>query len=149
MKMIKAAVAAAALLVLSRAANAADYQFFSGRTDPHWRSDLLAWLAKEKPDPTNVSIGITADGEVHAYAVQGQFTGIYSVQRLRHPNDRPNSALRAMMDGGTARIIGFAPARERLGEEAPAPGAEAPEEAPAPNASRAKFSVYLLTWTKQ
>jgi hypothetical protein len=158
MRMIKAAAAAAALFLLSTAANAADYQYFNAQTDPHWRSDLLAWLAKDKPAPTDVSIGITPDGEVHAYAVVGQFTGIYSIQRLRHPNDRANGAFKTIMDGGTGRIIGFAPAHVRAHEEAPAPGGEAPEDAPAPNAavpsaspngSKAKFSVYLLTWTKQ
>jgi hypothetical protein len=158
MKTIKAAAAVTALFLLSTAANAADYQYFNAQTDPHWRSDLLAWLAKNKPAPTDVSIGITPDGEVHAYAVVGQFTGIYAIQRLRHPNDRANSAVKAIMDGGIGRIIGFAPAHVRAHEETTAPGGEAPEDAPAPNAavpdasskgSRAKYSVYLLTWTKQ
>jgi hypothetical protein len=149
MKMIKAAAAAAALVLLSTAANAADYQYLN-QSNRHWRSDLLGWLAKEKPDPTNVSIGITPDGEVHAYAVQGQFTGIYSIQRLRHPNDRPNNAFRTIVDGGTGRIIGFGPARGgKPEEEAPAPGAEPAEDAAAPHASKPKFNVYLLTWTKQ
>jgi hypothetical protein len=154
MRMIKAAAAATALFLLSTAANAADYQYFNAQTDPHWRSDLLAWLQKTKPAPTDISIGITPDGEVHAYAVAGQFTGIYSIQRLRHPNDRANNAFKTIMDGGTGKIIGFAPAHVRAHEEAPAPGGEAPQDAPAPNgavqdSTKAKYSVYLLTWTKQ
>ena len=64
--------------------------------------------------------------------VAGQFTGIYSIQRLRHPNDRANNAFKTIMDGGIGKIIGFAPAHVRAHEEAPAPGGEAPEDAPAP-----------------
>src|ERR1700744_2703988 len=153
MKMIKAVIAAA-LFSLSTVAYAADYQYFNAQTDPHWRTDLLAWLAKDKPAPTDVSIGITPDGEGHAYAVAGQFTGIYSFQRLRHPNDRANNAIKAMMDGGIGRVIGFAPAHVRAHEETPAAGGEAPEDAPAPNgavqnSTKPKYSAYLLTWTQQ
>lgn len=106
-KMIKAAAAAAFFCIVSTAAGAADYQYLNGQTDSHWRTDLLAWLAKNKPDPANVSIGITPDGDIHAYAVPGQFPGIYSIQRLHHPADRANSAFRSVLDGGTGKIIGF------------------------------------------
>jgi hypothetical protein len=172
MKTMKLAAAAALLCIISTAASAADYQYLNGKVDSHWRSDLLAWLAKNKPDPTNVSIGITPDGDVHAYAVPGQFTGIYSIQRLHHPSDRANAAFRAMVDGGIGRIIGFGP-RKHAGErppsppsnpasnqptdqpsgpqdDGPAPPAEGQgEQGPAQGGSAAKFDVYILSWTKQ
>jgi hypothetical protein len=59
MRTMRLAAIAAFVRVVSTAAWAIDYQYLSGRTDTHWRSNLLAWLAKNKPDPTNVSIGIT------------------------------------------------------------------------------------------
>jgi hypothetical protein len=153
MKMIKAAVAATALFLLSTAADAADYQYLNARTNTHWRSDLLAWLVKEKSDPANVSIGITADGDIHAYAVQGQFTGIYAVQRLSHPTDRANNTLRAIVDGGTGRIIGFGlrkPANEKddaTKDEVETEGKA--EQGASQGASKSRFVVYVLTWTKQ
>lgn len=132
---------------------AADYQFLNGRTNPHWRADLLAWLAKDKPDPTNVSIGITPDGDVHAYVVPGTFAGIYSVQRLHHPADRADPAFRSMVDGGIGRIIGFGRSKAER-DEAGRPQAENKpgegqgEQGPAQAASPSRFDVYVLTWTK-
>ena len=152
MNKMKRAAAAAVVCIVSTAAGAADYQYLNGRTNPHWRSDLLAWLAKDKPDPASVSIGITPDGDVHAYAVPGQFTGIYSVQRLRHPVDRANGAFRTIVDGGMGRIIGFK-LRSKNGqakdEDPPAPGEGQGEQGPAQGASPSKFDVYILSWTKQ
>ena len=146
MSTMKRAAAAAVFCIASTAAGAADYQYFNARTDPHWRSDLLAWLAKDKPDPANVSIGITPDGDVHAYVVQGQFTGIYSIQRLHHPIDRANTAFRSIVDGASGRIIGFK-LRTKNGpmkDDGP-PGPGGAEQ----GAASEKFDVYILTWTKQ
>lgn len=169
MNMMKLAAAAAFFCIASTAVSAADYQYLNGKIDSHWRADLLAWLAKNKPDPSNVSIGITPDGDVHAYAVLGQFTGIYSIQRLHHPADRANTAFRSIMDGGTGRIIGFElrkhptePVANRPSQPPPggqpaeppsdeaAPPAEGQvEQGPAQGASSSKYDVYILSWTKQ
>jgi hypothetical protein len=56
---------------------------------------------------------------IHAYLVPGTFAGIYSVQHMRHPPAAPQAAIRAIMDGGTGKVLGF------MGDR-----------------------VYVLTWTK-
>jgi hypothetical protein len=82
----------------------------NARTNPQWTSDLSAFLQKNKPTPDNISIAITPAGDVHAYVVPGQFAGVYTIDRLlRHPVDRPNPLIRAIIDGGTGRMIGFMP----------------------------------------
>src|SRR5579871_1374644 len=143
-------IAAGVGCIVSTAVEAADYQYFNGRTNKHWRTDLLAWLAKDKPDPTTVSIGITPDGDVHAYAVVGQFTGIYTIQRFHHPLDRASTGFRAIVDGGTGKIIGFR-VRAKNGQaredSPPGPGQAEPE--PVQSGGPPKFDVYILTWTKQ
>jgi hypothetical protein len=150
------AIALIAASIFATSAFAAEYVYLNGRTNPRWRTDLLAWLQKFKPTPDGVSIGITSAGDVHAYAVQGAFTGIYSIERLRHPTDRANSLVRAIMDGGTGRIIGFGrskAAQEGQPQKAPTKdgqqGDNIGEDAAAVPASGAAFDVYVLTWTKQ
>jgi hypothetical protein len=151
-----AMIALVAASIFATSAFAAEYQYLNARTNPRWRTDLLAWLQKFKPTPDGVSIGITATGDVHAYAVQGAFTGIYSIERLRHPVDRANPIIRSFMDGGTGRIIGFGrskAAQEGVPQKAPTQDGQqgdnvGADEAPVP-ASGAMFDVYVLTWTKQ
>jgi hypothetical protein len=109
-------------------------------------------MQKNKPTPDNVSIAITPAGDVHAYVVPGQFAGIYSIERLlRHPVDHPNALVRAIIDGGAGRMIGFAPTRG----PASSPGQPQPPPMPAKEGwsdpqdpTLATFDVYLLTWTK-
>jgi hypothetical protein len=156
MKFARLAVALVAASIFATSAFAAEYEYLNGRTNPRWRTDLLAWLQKFKPTPDGVSIGITQTGDVHAYAVQGAFTGIYSIERLRHPIDRANPILRTIMDGGTGRIIGFGRSKAaQKGEPQKAPtqdgqqGDNIGEDAAAVPASGAAYDVYVLTWTKQ
>ncbi len=142
------AIALVAASIFATSAFAAEYQYLNARTNPHWRTDLLAWLQKFKPTPDGVSIGITSTGDVHAYAVQGAFTGIYSIERLRHPVDRANPIIRSFMDGGTGRIIGFGrskAAQEGVPQKAPTQDGQqgdnvGADEAPVP-ASGAMFDV--------
>jgi hypothetical protein len=135
-------------IILSATAHAAEYQYLNARTNARWTSDLLAFLQKNKPTPDNISIAITPNGDVHAYAVPGQFAGIYSIERLlRHPVDHPNALVRAIVDGGTGRMIGFVPSR------GPTPTPGQPQPPPLPGKEEGgepptQFDVYLLTWTK-
>ena len=116
MKTICGVLTAALVLISTMAAQAAEYQAFdAGRG---WNATFLQWLQKYKPAPENVSVGIEGP-LIHAYLVPGTFAGIYSVQRMRHPPGAPKAAIRAIMDGGTGKILGF------MGDR-----------------------VYLLTWTK-
>ena len=143
MRSARTFIAAAVSIILSTAANAAEYQYLNSRTNPRWPSDLVAFLQKNKPTPDNISIAITPAGDVHAYVVPGQFTGTYSVERLlRHPVDRPNALLRAIIDGGTGKMIGFTPSAGL----APSPGQFQPP--PLPGGDGGAFDVYILTFTK-
>jgi hypothetical protein len=116
MKTICGMLTAALVLISPMAAQAAEYQGFDA--DKGWNATFLLWLQKYKPAPENVSIGIEGS-RIHAYLVAGTFAGTYSVQRLRHQPSTPNAAIRAIMDGGTGKMLGF------IGDR-----------------------VYLLTWTK-
>jgi hypothetical protein len=141
-------LAALVSLILSATANAAEYQYFNARTNARWTADLLTFLQKNKPTPENISVAITPAGDVHAYVVPGQFAGIYSIERLlRHPVDRPNALVRAIIDGGTGRMIGFVPRAGPVlpaGQMPPPPMPDKDDGAGPP----AQFDVYLLTWTK-
>ncbi len=126
-------VATVVAIIVSTAVHAAEYQYLNASTNKRWQADLLAFMQKNKPTPDNVSIAMTPAGDVHAYVVPGQFAGTYSIERLlRHPVDHPNLLLRALIDGGTGRMIGFAPGQQ------PAAG---------PN-GQPSFDVFVLTWTK-
>jgi hypothetical protein len=143
MRTVRTFVAVLVSIILSAAANAAEYQYLNSRTNPRWPSDLVAFLQKNKPTPDNISIAITPAGDVHAYVVPGQFTGTFSVERLlRHPVDRPNALLRAIIDGGTGKMIGFTPSAG----SAPSPGQFQPP--PLPGGDGGTFDVYILTFTK-
>lgn len=133
MRIARMLVAAVVAIVVSTTAHAAEYQHLNAGTNPRWQADLLAFMQKNKPDPANVSIAMTPAGDVHAYIVPGQFAGVYTIERLlRHPADHPNALLRAIIDGGTGRMLGFAPS------EQPAGG---------PNGG-STFDLFILTWTK-
>lgn len=116
MKPLLSILTAAFVLLSPMAVGAAEYQGFDAERG--WNASFLQWLQKYKPAPENVSVGIEG-AHIHAYLVPGTFAGMYSVQRLRHPPTAPQAAIRAIMDGGTGKIIGF------IGDR-----------------------VYLLTWTK-
>ena len=145
-------IAVAVSIILSTAVNAAEYQYLNARTNSRWMSDLLVFLQKNKPTPDNISIAITPAGDVHAYVVPGQFAGVYTIDRLlRHPVDRPNSLIRAIIDGGTGRMIGFS----QSAGSAPSPGQPQPPPLPGGEGwagpqgpTPTTFDVYLLTWTK-
>jgi hypothetical protein len=133
MRSARKLVATVVAIILSTAVHAAEYLHLNAATNNRWRTDLLTWLQKNKPDPTSISIAMTPGGDVHAYVVPGQFGGVYTIERIRnHPVEHPNALIRAIIDGGTGRMIGFATS------EQPVAG---------PNA-RATFDVFLLTWTK-
>jgi hypothetical protein len=148
MKLMCGAITGALLLIFSGTSNAAEYQYFNGQS-PNWRSGLLQWLSRYKPAPENVSIGITPNFDIQAYLVPGQFSGVYSLQRLHHAaGNRPNGVIRSLMDGTTGKIIGFAVRRGPPGGGAPGAPAEAepaPERGPSAGPS---FDVYVLTWTR-
>lgn len=129
-------LAAAVAMIVSTAVHAAEYQYLNINANKKWRLDLLAFLQKNKPSPDyGVSISITPAGDVHAYVVPGAFTGIYSIERVHHhPVDHPNSVIRALMDGGTGRIIGFVPSDR--------------SDKPEGEQRASRFDVYMLTWTK-
>lgn len=118
MRTVQVGLVVAFLLTSAMSAQAAEYQHLKG---PTWRTGLIEFLTKFKPDPQNVTGGITSEGDVHVYLVPGQFTGTYQLlQFVRHPTDRPVGTIKALVDGGNARIFSF------VGED-----------------------LYVLTWTKQ
>jgi hypothetical protein len=117
MKTIRGALAAALMMISGMSAQAAEYGFFKG---PTWRTALIDFIKQFKPNPENVTGGITGDLGVHVYLVPGQFTGTYSLLHIeRHPADRALGIFKALVDGGNAKIFGF------IGND-----------------------VYILTWTK-
>jgi len=95
-------VAAALVMLASAAAQAAEYQMFD--SEKAWRGPLIQFLTKNRPDPANISIGIQGS-RIHAYVVAGSFTGTYSLQRMTH-GEGPNGLIKALVDGGTGKIIG-------------------------------------------
>jgi hypothetical protein len=128
-------VAVAVAVLVSTAAHAAEYLYLNASTNKKWRADLLAFLQQKKPTADGVSIAITPAGDVHVYVVPGAFAGIYSIERLhRHPTDHPSPAVRAIIDGGTGRMIGFVPTDKTEKAEGEQRGA--------------RFDVFMLTWTK-
>jgi hypothetical protein len=135
---------ALALASLSSVANAAEYLHVNGH-DQHWASDLMAFLLKNKPSPENVTIGMTPDFDIHAYVVPGTFTGVYTLQRLRHASERANALVKAIMDGGTGKIIGFEHPLQPGQPTAPMQGDAKPPDGPG---DQDRMNVYLLTWTK-
>jgi hypothetical protein len=136
MKLVSS-IFALGLMLGGSSANAADYLHVNGHS-PHWAADILALLQKDKPTPpAGVTIGTTSDFDIHVYVVPGTFTGVYTIQRMRHLPDSANAAVKAIVDGGTGMIIGFQPRQpEQQGQPAGAPGQGQDQ------------SVYLLTWTK-
>lgn len=140
MRIAKTLIAAAVAIMISTAVNAAEYLYLDSGSNPRWRADLLAWLQKNKPTPDNVSIAMTPAGGVHAYVVPGAFVGTYSIDRLlRHPARHPNTLIRAIIDGGTGRMIGFAPS---------GPPGLPPAGPGQPDGGAEPFDVFILTWTK-
>jgi hypothetical protein len=131
------------------AANAADYLHVNGHNQ-HWASDILALLQKDKPvSPGGVTIGMTPDFDIHVYVVPGTFTGIYTIQRMRHAPDRANAAVKAILDGGTGMIIGFQPRQpQQQGQPPETPNAPGQGDANNSSGNQGQSSVYLLTWTK-
>jgi hypothetical protein len=116
MKKACGVLAAAFILVSALAAQAAEYQSFSDAKP--WRSEFLQWLSKFKPAPEAITVGISGS-TIHAYLIPGSFGGTYTVQRMQHPQNGPNNAIKAILDGGTGKILGFIDNR-----------------------------IYILTWTK-
>jgi len=118
MKTIRGALAAALLLTSAISVQAAEYQHLKG---PTWRTGLDEFLKKFKPSPETVTGGITGQGDVHVYCIPSQFGGTYTLLLYpKHPVDRANNTIKALVDGGNAKIFGF------VGDD-----------------------VYVLTWTKQ
>jgi hypothetical protein len=137
-----------ALISVSSAANAAEYLHVNGH-DQHWASDLMAFLLKNKPSPENVTIGMTPDFDIHAYVVPGTFTGVYTLQRLRHAPERANALVKAIMDGGTGKIIGFEhPLQQGQAPEPPTAPMQGDAKPPDGPGDQDRMNVYLLTWTK-
>jgi hypothetical protein len=106
MKKTRGILIAAVMLMLYAPAGAAEYQYFNGQT-PNWRTSLVKWLNEQKPAPESVTAGIGENFVVHVYVVPGQFAGTYSVQHGKHSANRPSSIIRALVDGGTGKILGF------------------------------------------
>ncbi len=117
MKLTCAALAAALLVTLAPSAQAAEYQHFRGPKG--WRSGVMEFLQRFKPDPASVTGGINGEFDVHVYLVPGQFNGSYKLLHLKHSTVSASNTIKSLVDGGTAKILGF------WGED-----------------------VYLLTWTK-
>jgi hypothetical protein len=97
-------VAAALILMAATNAHAAEYQIFDGSRN--WRSSFLQYLAKYRPSPDGISVGMMGN-RIHAYLVPGGFSGTYALQRVRHSPNGPNSMVRALVDGGNGKILGF------------------------------------------
>ncbi len=106
MKMGYGALVAAIVMVFSVAAEAAEYQHFNVQ-DKRWRRTFSEWVQKFRPSPENITSGISGE-DIHVYLVPGQFTGTYSLLRGKHAPDRANAIIRALLDGGTGKIVGFA-----------------------------------------
>jgi hypothetical protein len=83
-------VATVVAIIASTAVHAAEYLHLNAATNNRWRADLLAWLVKNKPDPASISIAMTPAGDVHAYAVQGQFAGTFTIERIRRQTAVPD-----------------------------------------------------------
>lgn len=138
-----------AIISLSSTALGADYLHVNGHNQ-HWASDILALLQKDKPTPPGgVTIAMTPDFDIHVYVVPGTFTGIYTIQRMRHAPDRANAAVKAILDGGTGMIIGFQPRQpQQQGQPPETPNAPGQGDANNSSGNQGQSSVYLLTWTK-
>ena len=117
MSAIRGIVAAAFLLTSAISANASEYQHFKGMKN--WRAGVIEFLHRFKPAPEAVTSGINGEFDVHVYLVPGNFNGTYTVLRMKHQTEKASNTLKSLIDGGTAKIFGFA------GED-----------------------VYVLTWTK-
>src|SRR5882757_6227934 len=105
MKMICGVLTAALLLTSAISADASEYQHFKG--PKNWRTSLIEFLHRFKPAPETVSTGIAGDFDVHVYLVPGQFNGTYSILHMKHPPDRASNTIKSLVDGGTAKILGF------------------------------------------
>lgn len=118
MKTIRGALAAALVLTSALSVQAAEYYHFRG---PNWRNGVVDWLKATTCDPASVTAGISGRDDVHVYCLNTGFKGTYTLLLYpKHPPDRANNTIRALVDGQNARIFGF------IGED-----------------------VYVLTWTKQ
>jgi hypothetical protein len=100
-----ALVAAALVLMATTVTHAAEYQVFDGGSR-NWRSSILRYLAKYRPTPDGISVG-TMGKRVYVYLVPGGFTGTYAIQRIRHAPYAPSGVVRALVDGGNGKILGF------------------------------------------
>jgi hypothetical protein len=117
MKTIRGVCVAALLLTSAMSAQASEYQHFKG--GPNWRAAVIEFIHRYKASPETITGGITGDFDVHVYLVPGQFTGAYTLVHFRHPPGRALNTIKALVDGGTAKILGFF-----------------------------REDVYVLTWTK-
>jgi hypothetical protein len=97
-------VAAALVLMASTVTRAAEHAVFDG--SKNWRSGFLRYLTKYRPTPDGISVGMMGS-RVHVYLVPGGFTGTYAIQRVRHSPYAPNGVVRALVDGGNGKILGF------------------------------------------
>jgi hypothetical protein len=98
-------VAAALVLMATTVTHAAEYQVFDGGSR-NWRSGFLRYLAKYRPTPDGISVGMM-NNRIYAYLVPGGFAGTYAIQRIRHHPYAPNGVVKALVDGGNGRILGF------------------------------------------